>query len=96
MSILIEEEKRPIPWLPIAVGLLIVGAISAGTYYLFFAAQPGIEKIVLPPALQSASNISALEIEPSAVINSSEFRSLRAYTGLPSAGELGKTNPFMP
>lgn len=95
MAILIEEEKRPIPWFPILIGVLILGAISAGTYYLFFAAEPGIE-IVLSKTLQSANEISKLEIEPSAVINSAEFRSLRPYTGPPTTGELGKPNPFLP
>jgi hypothetical protein len=95
MPLLIEEEKRPVPWFPILIGLLILGSIAAGTYYLFFAEKPGIE-VVLPPALRSADEISALEIEPSEVINSNQFRSLRSYTGLPTTGELGKANPFAP
>ncbi len=95
MSLLIEEEKRPVPWFPVVIGLLILGSIVAGTYYLFFAEKPGIE-IVLPPALRSADEIARFQDGPFKVINSNEFKSLRRYEGLPSTGELGKANPFTP
>ena len=97
MSILIEEEKRPIPWFPILIGLLILGAISGATYYLFFAAQPGIE-VVLSPALRSVNNIADQldKFEPSLITTSDEFKALRVYTGPPTVGEIGKANPFMP
>ena len=93
MAILIDEEKRPFPWFPLLIAAVILVALVAGTYYLFFAAVPGIE-VVLPPALKSANAISEIDVEPSRVINSPEFRALRVYTGLPSTGELGKANPF--
>ena len=95
MAIIIEEEQKNIPWFPIIIGLLIVGALGAATYYLFFAPTPVID-IVLPPALQSAEQLSTIDIDPTSVINSRLFRSLRVYTGLPSVGELGKANPFLP
>lgn len=93
MPILIEEEKRSIPWFAITMTLVVIGGLSAGTYYLFFAPTPGID-VVLPAALTSATKISAIEIDPSTVINSKAFRSLRVYSGLPSTGDLGKNNPF--
>ena len=95
MAIIIEEEKKAIPWFPIIVGILIVLALGMGTYYLFFAPTPAIE-VVLPPALKSAEVLATIDIDPTSVINSRSFRSLRVYTGLPSVGELGKANPFLP
>ncbi len=95
MAILIEEEKRSINWFPVALGVIALLAILAGMYYLFFAPVPGID-VVLPKSLQAVSKIPLDEITPSAVIQSTEFGKLRSFTGPPSTGDLGRSNPFIP
>lgn len=94
MAILIQEQKKSVNWFAIAVTIFVVGTIVFGLYYLFFAPTPGIE-IVVPPPLQSATRISTIEIDPTTVLNSRAFRSLRAYAGLPTAGATGRNNPFV-
>ncbi len=93
MAILIQEEKKSINIFPVLIVLLIVGVISFGIYALFFAPTPGIE-VVLPGELQSAERISSIDVDPSTVINSREFRTLRSYAGPASVGSLGRDNPF--
>lgn len=95
MALLIQEEKRSINWFAALVGIFAVLAVGIGIYFLFFAPVPGIE-IIVPVPLQSANKISGISIDPSTVINSPSFRSLRIYTGLPSVGQLGRANPFLP
>ena len=95
MAILIQEESRSINWFAALIGIFVAVAIGAGIYFLFFAPVPGIE-IIIPVPLQSANKISGISIDPSTVINSQSFRSLRIYTGLPGVGQLGRANPFLP
>ncbi len=94
MAILIEQKKSEMNWFAIGVTIFIIGFIVFALYYLFFAPTPGIE-IVIPTELQSASRITSLQVDPSAVLNSRNFRLLRVYTGLPSVGQVGRANPFL-
>ncbi len=82
-------------WFSLGITAFAVFAIIFGIYFLFFAPTPGIE-IVLPGSLQSADKVTAVQIDPSTVLNSREFRSLRSYTGLPGVGQVGRDNPFLP
>lgn len=90
-----QQRKMGVKLTPIAaavvIGLVIIGAI----YFLFFAPTPAFE-VIVPPPLQTAEKISQLQIDPANVINSSAFRSLRVYAPLPSAGLIGRANPFLP
>ena len=95
MAIIIEQNKKKAGWFGILVTLLLTAIILAGGYYLFFAPTPGIE-IVAPLALRSAVNLSKITFDPASVINSRQFKSLKVYTGLPSVGNLGRSNPFQP
>jgi len=91
---LILEEKRKFNWgfaLTVSiVSLVIVG----GAYLLFFTSAPAIE-IIVPPSVRSVSELSAVQFDPSAVVNSEQFRSLRRYAGQPSVGQIGRVNPFV-
>ncbi len=94
MAILIQKQNNKVNWFAIAVVTFAVAFVAFAIYYLFFAPTPGIE-IVVPSTLETASQITALEVDPSAVLNSRQFRLLRVYTGLPSVGQLGRANPFL-
>ena len=95
MAILMEEQKKPVNVFAIIIVAFIISVIAALVYFLFFAPTPGFE-IVVPAPLRAAREISATEVDPSTVLNGKPFRSLRVYTGLPTAGALGRDNPFTP
>ena len=95
MAILLEQQKRKMDWFSLGVTAFVIFCIIFGIYFLFLAPTPGIE-IVVPLALQSAGKVSSLQVDPSTVLNSREFRSLRSYTGLPGLGVTGRPNPFLP
>ncbi len=95
MAILIEQQKNRTNWFSLGVTAFVIFAIIFVIYFLFFAPTPGIE-IVIPSSLQSADQVSAVQVDPSTVLNSREFRSLRVYTGLPGMGQIGRDNPFLP
>ncbi len=76
-------------------GIAVILAILAATFYfLFFAAPPRIE-VVLPRSLEAIAELSKISLDPSAVLGSEAFRSLKSYNGLPSVGRTGRTNPFI-
>lgn len=95
MPLLIQEEKRKIPWFAIAVTLFVVVAVAAGVFYLFFAPTPGFE-VIVPAPLRGANQLSIIEVDPTTIINSKSFRALRSYTGLLGVGSVGRQNPFLP
>jgi hypothetical protein len=94
MAILVQEQKKGVNWFAIVVTLIIAAVVGLAAYFLFFIAPPGIE-IIVPQQLESVIEISKIKFDPTAVINSPAFRSLRSYVGLPSAGQLGRANPFL-
>lgn len=95
MAIVIEQNKKKFSWYGVLVTLFFLTIILVGGYYLFFAPTPGIE-IVAPNSFQSAVNLARITFDPASVVNSSQFKSLRVYTGLPTVGNLGRNNPFLP
>lgn len=95
MSILIEEEKKPVNWLAILIAIFIVAVLGFGTYYLFFAPTPAIE-IILPATLQSANQITNIAGNPETVLTSDAFKSLKGGTGQIGVGQVGRANPFLP
>lgn len=95
MAIIIERNKKRKSWFSILVIVFFLALILGGGYYLFFAPVPGIE-VVAPTNLQQAVDLSQITFDPSAVVNSRQFKSLKIYTGLPGVGRLGRGNPFVP
>ncbi len=95
MAIIIEQNKKKISWFGIFTTLFFVVLILGGGYFLFFAPIPGIE-VVAPSGLESAVDLAKITFDPSGVVNSRQFKSLKIYTGLPSVGGLGRSNPFQP
>lgn len=93
MAIIVEEEnggRGPFRALAIATVIIILIAI---TYYLFFAPAPLIE-VIIPPELQSVSQISETGLNAPEIFNSPVYSSLKQYVAEPEAGEVGRTNPF--
>lgn len=95
MSILIEEEKKPINWLALLIVIFAVAVLGFGTYYLFFAPAPAIE-IILPATLQSANQITNIAGDSATVLTSDAFKALKPSGSGPSIGQTGRANPFLP
>ncbi len=75
--------------------LVVFAVLLIGVYFLFFAPTPAFDYIA-PVPLQEAAALSSFDLDPSSVLESSEFRSLRKINGLPTGGTFGRSNPFLP
>jgi hypothetical protein len=96
MAILIEEEnKSGVGILGVLTWVLIIGAIAAAVYYVFFAQPQLVAKITAPVNFQNTQQLLKINVSPKDVIESPAFQSLKQYiTPLqPSAG--GRANPFL-
>jgi len=97
MAIVLKEQKRKANWFAIIVFLFLLVVILITAYFLFFASVPGIETIA-PTSLKSVSQISreAELFDPTTIVSDPVLKTLRQYGGLPSTGNLGRSNPFAP
>ncbi|MBN2197889.1 hypothetical protein JW698_01690 [Candidatus Wolfebacteria bacterium] len=94
MAIIIEQEKRNINWFALSIIVLVITVIIAGTYYLFFADIPFVEKVA-PARLKSLEELSNIKLQPEMIINNSKFQTLKQYINPIESGEIGKINPFV-
>ncbi|MBI5147863.1 MAG: hypothetical protein HZA37_01790 [Parcubacteria group bacterium] len=95
MAIVIAEEKRGLNWMFVAALILFIAIFAGAFYYLFFKA-PQLIEVVAPIELKGASELSQLQFNPTALVESPEFKNLRQYISPIVVGELGRTNPFLP
>ena len=96
MAILVEEEKKPVNWVGILTVIVVVGVLFAGGYYVFFKDPGVIEGLTAPKDVQNITQLSKTNINPSEVLQSSDFKNLHDLADplvLPSAG---RANPFKP
>lgn len=89
----LQKEKGRGVWVLGGVILVLIILLVA-FYFLFFAAPPRIES-VLPGPLEKIAELSKISLDPSAVLGSEAFRSLKSYNGAPSVGRTGRANPFV-
>lgn len=97
MAIVIEAEKKSLPWLTIFTWLIVVGVLFGGVYSLFFASTPLIE-VIRPVFLKDISDLAQIQADPQKLMDNPEFGLLREYVELPqtAAEKIGKSNPFLP
>jgi hypothetical protein len=96
MAIILEEEKKPTNWASIVGTITIVFLVFIGAYYLFFK-KPELIDEVIPPSLSNLNVISQIhQIDPQAIVNSSNFKILRDYTTPLVTPATGRGNPFRP
>lgn len=90
-----SDRRGTINTLAVVIVVVLLVLMAALAYFLFFAAPPRVE-VILSPQLKSTNEISRVNFEELiGVVNQKEFKSLEAYTGLPSTGPLGRANPFL-
>lgn len=96
MSIVIEEERKPVNWFALAIIFVVLGTLFFGSYFLFFQ-KPELIEVVVPTQLKDISQISELSFDPESIITSPVFQSLRQYTdAIPRTQIPGRENPFEP
>ncbi len=95
MAIIVEEEKRGPGLLTIVVSIVMLGIIGVLAYSLFFSQAPSIQ-VTAPQELEITSNISKIDLNVSAVTDSSIFKSLKEYIGPPEVSTSSRSNPFEP
>ena len=93
MAFTIEGEKQNKMAMRVIIIVILVMLLVFATYYLFFTKPPQIE-VLVPVELETISQISDLEVNPSAIIESPEYQSLKEHVAPPELGEFGRVNPF--
>lgn len=94
MAIIVEEIKPPRNWGLIISVVILVMVLSVGIYFLFFK-KPVLIEMAIPAPAKTTQELSQLKFDPVSIQNNELFKTLRQYSSLPTAGELGKPNPFL-
>jgi len=88
------QGKRQVNIMGLLMGVVIVGSIFAGAYFLLFQ-RPELIDVVFP-GLDNVEPLSNISFEPERVFESVTFKALRQYGSdiTPPVG--GRANPFLP
>jgi len=93
MAITVQEESTRRGMMRLIIGAVLVAALFIATYVLFFTKPPQID-VIAPREIQTISQISEINVSPTSLTNSPEFRALDEYIPLPVPGQYGRSNPF--
>lgn len=95
MAIVVEEERKRINWVFIFSVLIILFALGATVFYIFFINPEQVE-VFISPQLKSLTQFEKINFTPNDLLNNSKFKELKNYIEfvLPSKESIGKSNPF--
>jgi len=93
MAITVEKESTRKGMFRVISGLILVIALFVATYILFFTKPPQIE-VLAPPEVETITQISEINLDPGAIIESPEYQALQGDILLPELGDFGRSNPF--
>ena len=93
MAFTIKAENRRKGLVKLVVGIISILLLLFATYYLFFTSPPQID-VLVPLELEAISKISKFSVDPGAVIDSPQYKSLKKHVGPAELGEFGRVNPF--
>lgn len=99
MAIVVERKTRKVNWLALSIGLFVLIFVAGAVYFLFVAAAPAIERFISLPlaenrVVQNVQDILNAVGEVSVVIKKLDV--FEDPIPLPTPGELGRDNPFLP
>lgn len=95
MAIVIEEEKKSGSGIvTLFLWVILIGAILAGAYYIFFK-QPELLEVAMPADFKNTEQISKIELKPEELLNNAQFKSLKAHIPIPLTPSTGRPNPFL-
>lgn len=95
MAIIVEEPKPPKNWGAIISFVIILVVLFGSVYFIFFK-KPILIELAISGSIQETEMLSKLTFEPSNIQNNEVFKSLRQYAAPATAGQLGRSNPFLP
>jgi len=95
MVFFLEKPRPPRNWGTTMGTIILIGLLFFGVYFLFFK-KPVLIEMAIPAPVEETRQLSKITFDPLSVQNSEVFKSLRQYSSLPTPGELGRANPFLP
>lgn len=96
MAIIVEAEKKPINWLGLLSAVVVVAVLFVGSYYLFFK-KPELIELVIPQNYENIKQLSGLNLDSSAVLDSVFFKLPPKQYGTDLGLSVpGRSNPFEP
>lgn len=95
MAITFEQKKRGSGLFMTFVLVTFVGGTFWFGYQVLFAPAPSFEPAISQDQ-QVLAGLAQIAVDPATTINSPAFRNLRKQIPDVSAGQLGRTNPFLP
>ena len=97
MAIIVEEEGNKSNAVSLLGWVIILGIIGAAVYYIFFV-SPGASVITPPAGFEDITPIASVQFDPTAVIGSQSFQSLKQYITEPTSTgptAVGRPDPFL-
>ncbi len=95
MAIVVEEKRnnqgKIIGFL---IWLVVLGALSASAYYIFFK-KPELVEFRGSPSFNNVQQLSKISIDPGSVVNSPQFLLLKQYVNVSVPQDVGRPNPFL-
>ncbi|MEK7608831.1 MAG: hypothetical protein AAB495_04600 [Patescibacteria group bacterium] len=94
MAIVIEGEKRTKGIIGILVWIIVLVAVGAAAYYIFFR-RPEIIEIATPANFQNTERLSKVKLTPEEITQNPLFLKLKAYVSPLVSENAGRQNPFL-
>ncbi|KKU11777.1 MAG: hypothetical protein UX16_C0004G0009 [Parcubacteria group bacterium GW2011_GWB1_45_7] len=93
MAITVEQGNGKKGLVGLVVGVSVVVGLIIATYVLFFTKPPQIE-VLVPSEVKTISKISEVDLDPSKITGSPQYKALQEHVLPPVLGEFGRENPF--
>ncbi len=90
-----EQEKKKVNWFNLILVALFIIVLFLVTYFIFFK-KPELIDVVAPGSLQSISQISQIQLDPTPVVQTLNKYFTGNYGGTLTIPTPGRTNPFAP
>jgi lipoprotein signal peptidase len=95
MAIQIEQEKKKTNWFNLVLVALFIVVLFLVTYFIFFK-KPELIDVVAPGSLQSISQISQIQLDPTPVVQTLNKYFTGNYGAALTIPTPGRSNPFAP
>ncbi len=94
MAIVVEEKKNQIPAMNFLGWIIVLAAVAAGAYFIFFK-KPELVEFNSAPSFNNLQQLSNISINPEQLIHDPQFETLKQYITLTPPQNLGRSNPFL-
>lgn len=94
IPIQLQKVKKPVNWTALIVAGALTFLLFGVTYFLFFSPTVGIEALV-PTEQKVTAQISTIQLDTRPVVDVFNSGRLKRFAAPPSAGQVGRSNPFI-